>query len=187
MPSSLHFVAGIAAASALGLLASKKTGSQLSANCKSVDNSNVGDGVKNTVQKWNYNWDKMESVKDKDGSSSKGDKSEGSVDTKSTATRTLVLVRHGQYVWDPHDPEKRILTKLGKKQADITGQRLKELGYNYSTIHYSTMPRATETSNIIRDHLPNVPARFCDLMREGAPVRPVPMSKNWKPEPVVSC
>jgi len=189
MPS-FRFLAGVAAASSaayLGLFTVKKTKSEFSANCKSVDNLNAGrvngDGGGKTVQKWDYNWDKMESVKD--GNSSTGDKSEAPVENKSTATRTLILVRHGQYVWDPHDPEKRILTELGRKQADITGQRLKELGHSYSTIHFSTMPRATETSNIIRRILPDIPAKSCDLLREGAPVRPIPMHKKWKPEPVV--
>lgn len=128
--------------------------------------------------KWDYNWDKMAPER-KAGN-------ENDEVTKSKASRTLILIRHGQYVWDPHDPDKRILTELGRKQAALTGQRLKELGHDYSMLHYSTMPRATETSDIIRQSLVGVPSRSCDLMREGAPIRPEPMHKTWKPESYVS-
>lgn len=127
--------------------------------------------------KWDYNWDKMAPKVGNEGK-------EGEV-AKSTATRTLLLIRHGQYVWDPHDPDKRILTELGRKQAAITGQRLKELGHSYTTLHYSTMPRATETAQIIMQTLRDVPNRSCDLMREGAPIRPEPKSRTWKPDTVV--
>ncbi len=126
---------------------------------------------------WDYNWDKMAPEK------KSGD--ENAEVAKSKASRTLILIRHGQYVWDPHDPEKRILTELGRKQAALTGQRLKALGIDYSMVHYSTMPRATETADIIRESLKGVSARSCDLMREGAPIRPEPMSKRWKPESYV--
>ena len=128
-------------------------------------------------QKWNYNWDMMAPPPVK----------EGEEEVKSKASRTLILIRHGQYVWDPHDPDKRILTPLGRKQAALTGERLKELGHSYLTLHYSTMPRATETAQIIMQTLTDVPTRTCDLMREGAPIRPEPKSRTWKPEEVVSC
>ena len=130
-------------------------------------------------QKWDFNWDHMAPEK-------KADDGENAEVAKSKASRTLILIRHGQYIRDPHDPEKRILTELGKKQAALTGQRLKELGIEYSILHYSTMPRATETADIIRQSLPGVPSKSCDLMREGAPIRPEPMHKKWKPESYVS-
>lgn len=126
-------------------------------------------------QKWDYNWDLMAPMKD----------GEGKEVAKSKAKRTLILIRHGQYVWDPLDPDKRILTELGRKQAAITGQRLEELGHPYATLHYSTMPRATETAQIIMKILPDVPNRSCDLMREG-PIRPEPQSSTWKPDSTVS-
>lgn len=130
---------------------------------------------KSRHQKWDYDWDHMAPKKD----------SEGKEGAKSKATRTLILIRHGQYVWDPHYPDKRILTELGRRQAAVTGKRLKELGYSYATLHYSTMPRATETAQIIMQALPDVPNRSCDLMREGAPIKPEPKSSTWKPESVV--
>lgn len=128
-------------------------------------------------RKWDYNWDRMAPPPAK----------EGEEEVKSKASRTLILIRHGQYVWDPNDPDKRILTPLGRKQAAVTGQRLQELGHSYLTLHYSTMLRATETAQIILQTLTNVPTRTCDLMREGSPIRPEPKSRTWRPEEVVIC
>ncbi len=127
------------------------------------------------LQAWDYNWDKMAPIK------TEGD-DVSCEPAKSKASRTLILIRHGQYVWDKDHPEKRILTELGRKQADITGKHLNSLGHSYSTVHYSTMPRATETAQIIRQHVVDVPSRSCDLMREGAPIRPTPMHNKWRPE-----
>jgi len=36
---------------------------------------------------------------------------------KPSATRHLFLIRHGQYVMDPHSDENRILTELGRSSA----------------------------------------------------------------------
>lgn len=134
-----------------------------------------------TQQKWDYNWDKMAPPKSTE---------EGKEVASSKASRTLILIRHGQYVWDPDNPDKRILTELGRKQAAITGQRLKDLGYTYDMLHFSTMPRATETAQIIMKSLTvngvGVASRSCDLAREGAPIRPEPMHKKWRPESYVS-
>lgn len=131
------------------------------------------------AQKWDYNWDKMAPIVDKENA-----KGNAEVAT-SKSSRTLILIRHGQYVWDPYDPDKRILTELGRKQAAITSQRLKDLGYSYSMLYYSTMPRATETADIMRQNLVGVSSRSCDLMREGAPIRPEPKSRTWHPESYV--
>ena len=128
-------------------------------------------------QKWDFNWDKMAPSKSAE---------ENKEVVKPKASRTLILIRHGQYIWDPDYPEKRILTELGKKQAAVTGRRLKELGYSYDMLHFSTMPRATETAQIIMQSLAGVETRSCELMREGAPIRPEPPHKSWKPETYVS-
>ena len=143
----------------------------------SAPGGNEGEGAI-TGQKWDYNWDKM--------APDAGEKDESDQVVKSKASRTLILIRHGQYVWDPHDHDKRILTELGRKQAAVTGQRLKDLGHSYTTLHFSTMPRATETAHIIMKSLADVPTKSCDLMREGAPIRPEPMHKKWRPEFYVS-
>lgn len=62
------------------------------------------------------------------------------------ATKTLVLVRHGQYSAKTETSEES-LTALGRKQARLAGKRLKE--YKFDKIHCSTMPRAIETTKII--------------------------------------
>ena len=183
MPSLSHFAAlvtGSAGALATVLLVSKRKQLNLSASLKDHSDHDLHN-QRECPGKWDYNWDKME-AKGKDKGTEGVMASEGQ---KSTATRTLILIRHGQYVWDPNDPNKRILTELGRKQAAVTGQRLKDLGYSYSAIHYSTMPRATETCQVIQQSVVGVPTHSCDLMREGAPIRPEPMHKKWRPESYV--
>ncbi len=44
------------------------------------------------------------------------------------------------------------------------------------------MVRATETAQIICECLPGVPTVSTDILREGAPIEPVPPSRHWKPE-----
>lgn len=75
---------------------------------------------------------------------------------KPKATRHLILIRHGQYEVKGATDEERILTKLGRTQAEYTGVRLRELGLPYTTMVKSTMARAQETANIIAKELPEV-------------------------------
>ena len=74
----------------------------------------------------------------------------------------------------------------GREQAEMTGKRLKELNYPYTVMVNSTMTRATETANILAEHLPKVPRKSCDLLREGAPYPPEPPLGSWRPEVSVS-
>lgn len=72
-------------------------------------------------------------------------------------------------------------------QHPHAGKRLKELGEPYTILYHSTMPRAVETAKLISESLPGVPVKSCDLMREGAPIRPdPPTSTTWRPEEYVS-
>jgi len=64
----------------------------------------------------------------------------------------------------------------------MTGERLKELNYPYTTIVHSSMKRAIETATAIHKHLPFLTMSQCDLLREGAPWPPEPPSANWRPE-----
>jgi serine/threonine-protein phosphatase PGAM5 len=128
---------------------------------------------------------------------------------KPTATRNLILIRHGQYNLNGSRDEERFLTALGKhdndklkqtpvtniiiiticagiEQADCTGKRLKELAMPYSSLVQSSMCRARETAKIISGHLPNVVVKTCDLLQEGAPYPPEPPVGHWKPEYHVS-
>lgn len=136
-----------------------------------------------STRRWDFNWDRMGHSSATDPHAPEG---ESPSVVKPSATRTLILIRHGQYEYCKDDPEKRILTDLGREQARLTGERLRELGQKYDIIHYSTMPRATETANVISKCLPDIPTKNCDLLREGAPIRPEPPHSTWKPEEYVS-
>lgn len=126
--------------------------------------------------KWDSNWDHRNPIK----AMKPGE------ELKPTAKRTLLLIRHGQYETWQEDSDKRILTALGREQARLTGERLKELNLAYSVLYSSTMPRAKETAGLIAEVLPQVPRKQTDLLSEGAPIRPEPPSKTWKPEQYVS-
>jgi len=110
-----------------------------------------------------------------------------------TARRTFVLVRHGQYERSDTD-EGKILTRLGREQAEATGARLSNLIENLKDgkndvdvkLTMSTMTRATETANIILKYMPpevQETAKSSDLIREGAPCEPIPTHSSWKPDP----
>uniref|UniRef100_A0A668AD91 Serine/threonine-protein phosphatase PGAM5, mitochondrial n=1 Tax=Myripristis murdjan TaxID=586833 RepID=A0A668AD91_9TELE len=103
---------------------------------------------------------------------------------KPKATRNILLIRHSQYNLSGNDDKERILTPLGREQAELTGQRLAALGLKYDVLIHSSMARATETANIISRHLPGVELVSCDLLREGAPIEPVPPVTHWKPDAV---
>lgn len=103
-----------------------------------------------------------------------------------TATRHLLLIRHGQYNLEGATDADKTLTPLGWEQAEFVAQRLKTLSYPYTRIVQSSMTRAKNTASIISKHLPNVPVETCDFLREGAPIKPVPESPNWRPEAQVS-
>lgn len=138
--------------------------------------------------KWDNNWDhrspstlmnpkKIHSSKDENNILS------DALETmKPSATRHILLIRHGQYNLDGNTDSDRILTKLGRTQAEYTGKRLKELGLPITHMVKSTMSRAQETGSLISQHLPDVPVEHCDLLREGAPIPPEPPIGSWKPE-----
>lgn len=68
----------------------------------------------------------------------------------------------------------------------MTGERLKELGFPYTSIIRSTMTRATQTAKLIQKYLPDVPVKDCSMLEEGAPILPEPPHSTWKPEYYVS-
>jgi len=133
------------------------------------------------THKWDDNWDKRQFIKT-DTPKGEGD-GDNNVEKKPTATRHIILIRHGQYNLKSEADEDRILTELGRVQADLTGARLKTCNFpNITRIVYSTMTRATETGKIISKHLPDVPVEYCSLIREGAPIPPEPPITHWRPE-----
>ncbi|KAL4223547.1 hypothetical protein ACF0H5_017018 [Mactra antiquata] len=137
--------------------------------------------------KWDYNWDRREPsslVKPLKESATDEEKLKHEEDLKKvpTASRHLILIRHGQY----HDKEKldidRKLTVLGREQAAFTGARLADLNYPWTKLISSTMTRARETADIIHKSLPDLPREESDLLREGAPIPPEPPIGHWRPE-----
>jgi len=134
--------------------------------------------------RWNYNWDMREPsktpqqeevVNTEDGSCSKP--------ALPTASRHLILIRHGQYNLEGESDEERILTALGREQARVTGERLAELGLPYTSLARSNMARAVETAKIMTELLPDVPVLPTDsILREGAPIIPEPRVGSWRPD-----
>ncbi|XDV21265.1 hypothetical protein PO909_026387 [Leuciscus waleckii] len=138
-----------------------------------------------TANGWDYNWDKREPSSMVNGKRKEIAGDNGSPDgenNKPKATRYICLIRHSQYNLKGEGDKERILTPLGREQAELTGQRLAALGLKYDVLIHSSMTRATETANIISKYLPGVKLESCDLLREGAPIEPVPPVAHWKPE-----
>jgi len=137
---------------------------------------------------WDYDWDSrmtpettMEVLRTKDGLHKSRRLAGGT-------TRHILLVRHGQYDETYKEDDKRRLTPLGRKQAEMTGLRLSllhrgglggmaawtaEAGANadeedepkfvgpctIKAVHVSDMTRAKETADLIARHLPDAVAR----------------------------
>ena len=111
----------------------------------------IDDALEKTAKgtyKWNDNWDhRASSAPNKKAGKEAGGKEDVA---KPTASRHLILIRHGQYEHWHEDSDKKVLTELGRRQGMATGERLKQLGNDYTMMYYSTMPRAAETAQIIR-------------------------------------
>ncbi|XP_062873763.1 serine/threonine-protein phosphatase PGAM5, mitochondrial isoform X2 [Trichomycterus rosablanca] len=138
-----------------------------------------------TSSSWDSNWDKREPTSMIKRRGSTGEENGSDVEsTKPTATRHIFLIRHSQYNLSGNGDHEKILTPLGREQAEFTGQRLAALGLKYGVLIHSSMSRAKESANIISKHLPGVEMVSCDLLREGAPIEPVPPVGHWKPEAV---
>ncbi|XP_060533916.1 serine/threonine-protein phosphatase Pgam5, mitochondrial-like isoform X2 [Cylas formicarius] len=137
--------------------------------------------------KWDENWDHRSPkyIRSSRSRSSEKDENELNEDREKLTPkvcRHLLLIRHGQYNLDGKTDAERVLTKLGRIQADYTGKRLQELSLPYTKMIRSTMARADETGAIISQYLPSIPITHCDLLREGAPVPPEPPLGSYKPE-----
>jgi serine/threonine-protein phosphatase PGAM5 len=82
-------------------------------------------------------------------------------------THFLYLVRHGEA--DPHDGP---LSQAGVRQAQLTGQRLKDVPF--CGIYHGPLPRAAQTAGLIAASLPGVPVCACDLAGDYVPFAPDP-------------
>ncbi|KAL5249203.1 hypothetical protein ACHWQZ_G018154 [Mnemiopsis leidyi] len=108
----------------------------------------------------------------------------------SSARRRLYLVRHGQYELEKQNDKDKILTELGRQQAECTGKHLARLGVKYSDLVVSTMTRANETGEIILKQLHDSDVKVLgesfevdktDMLREGHPIDCVPYHR-FKPD-----
>ncbi|SDZ47125.1 probable phosphoglycerate mutase [Micromonospora pattaloongensis] len=78
--------------------------------------------------------------------------------------RFLHLVRHGDALDDG------ALTEAGVEQARLVGQRLRELPL--SAIHHSPLQRAVQTTELIRQYVPDVPVYSSEVVGDYIP--PIP-------------
>jgi serine/threonine-protein phosphatase PGAM5 len=135
---------------------------------------------------WDADWDGLDPI-------STGDKEEDRRRKrklrKEGVTRHVILIRHGQYTEQEKLDENRILTPLGRQQADLTGRRLKEMiegvagtgftGCNIKVVRVSNMARAKETADIIAAHFPGAERAEPDPdLNEGRPSHNVPGSAS---------
>jgi len=111
---------------------------------------------------------------------------------KEGVTRHIILIRHGQYTENERLDENRVLTELGRKQANLTGKRLKEMidgvegsdeftGCSVRVVRVSNMARAKETADIIASHLgPDVTMAKPDAdLNEGRPSHNLPAGDGY--------
>mmetsp|Transcript_25396 Transcript_25396/g.53108 ORF Transcript_25396/g.53108 Transcript_25396/m.53108 type:complete len:468 (+) Transcript_25396:63-1466(+) len=121
---------------------------------------------------WDNDWDqrrpppidKLES-EEGEGENSKPKMTEAQRDRyirKKGVTKHIILIRHGQYDESHPEDSKRLLTPLGRKQAELTGVRLGKLirGVNeefgpcrVKVVRVSDLARAKETADIIYDNM----------------------------------
>ena len=90
---------------------------------------------------------------------------------ESNGTRTLYLIRHGDYAPqnDSIPDSLNVLTPLGIAQARLVSTRLKSMNINFNTLISSTMTRAMQTSQVIINDLSEIVFEKSDLIRECTP------------------
>ena len=117
------------------------------------------------IKEWDYNWDCRHF----------DDLSE-ETRSRPSATRHLILVRHGQYNLEGQTDVERVLTPMGIEQALQTGKRFGDLNLPLTYMVSSTMARAKQTAALIGQHLPQDLKVLPDdpILVEGAPYPPEP-------------
>jgi len=87
------------------------------------------------------------------------------------ATRTIYLVRHGNYVSDPSINEKigPGLSPIGSAQALLAGARLSGLPFKFDAYYVSPMQRARDTAAIIGQSFPESKFTVVDDLAECTP------------------
>jgi serine/threonine-protein phosphatase PGAM5 len=106
------------------------------------------------------------------------------------AARTIVLVRHGNYVDDPAaDPRLGPgLSPLGVAQAHLVGARLAGLPTRFDAMRVSPMQRARDTAAIIGGSFPGRHFEVVDDLAECTPpTRRTEVVADEKPEDMAAC
>jgi len=93
------------------------------------------------------------------------------VSTNQTGTRTIYLIRHGDYNQTDEQDEftGNELTSLGIAQARLLSERLKAMPVVFSSITSSTMTRARQTAMIINNEFPELTLKQDSLIAECTP------------------
>ena len=114
---------------------------------------------------WHYNWDGREPTQTTKVSSdeeSNNHKDDDRLPPQSTPTvgktRHILLIRHGQYVEQASNDEHRVLTPLGRRQAQYTGQRLARMLASHAhhmRPHGDAVADTAETTGVHHQYYPN--------------------------------
>ncbi|MEM9954790.1 MAG: histidine phosphatase family protein [Chloroflexota bacterium] len=84
-------------------------------------------------------------------------------------TRTIYMIRHGQYHTEVHAPDGGSLTDIGKQQASSVAKAIARI--KIDQLHASTMVRAIETADIIAQQI-GIDYQTHDSIREAIPTIP---------------
>ena len=106
------------------------------------------------------------------------------------AARTLVLVRHGQYLDQPDADEKLGpgLSPLGVAQARMTGARLAAFAEDFDALYVSPLQRARDTAASIGEAIGNSDFKVLDDLSECTPpTRRQDIMAREKPEDLAAC
>jgi serine/threonine-protein phosphatase PGAM5 len=92
-------------------------------------------------------------------------------DKTQTGSRTIYLIRHGQYnIDDDRDPDVgKELVPLGIAQTRLLSARLKSMGIKFTSLTSSTMTRARQTAMIITEEFPDLDLHQSKIIRECTP------------------
>jgi serine/threonine-protein phosphatase PGAM5 len=107
-----------------------------------------------------------------------------------TGTRTVYLVRHGEYHEDdPRDPTiGRGLDERGREQSRLTGERFTRMAAHVDRLRSSTMTRARETAGIVGTLSGGlVPEPSADLCECTPPTRRADVMARYRSGDVDSC
>jgi serine/threonine-protein phosphatase PGAM5 len=95
----------------------------------------------------------------------------GESGTAGPGSRTLYLIRHGEYdQQDERDPDiGKALIPLGVAQARMIASRLRSLPVTMTVLRSSTMTRARQTALVIGEEFPDLVLERTTLLRECTP------------------